>query len=89
MDVALIAPEAFLQQDDAPYVKNIREAGMEVIYPDDPTFTRGHKTEAETRTPSDFPVFSFSVGKSQHKVTTLYRSQRSLTDSVLLHCSTI
>jgi len=48
MDVALIAPEAFLNQDDAPYVTNIREAGMEVIYPDDPTFTRGHKTEEET-----------------------------------------
>ena len=48
MDVALIAPEAFLHQDDAPYVKNLQAAGMEVIYPDDPTFTRGHKTEEET-----------------------------------------
>ena len=48
MDVVLIAPEAFLHQEDAPYVKNIRDAGMDIIYPDDPTFTRGHKSEAET-----------------------------------------
>ena len=48
MDVVLIAPEAFLHQEDAPYVKNIRAAGMDIIYPDDPTFTRGHKSEEET-----------------------------------------
>ena len=46
-DVVLIAPEHMLGID-ARYVHVLKEAGFEVIYPDDPTFTRGEKTEAET-----------------------------------------
>ncbi|MCH2213109.1 MAG: phosphoglycerate dehydrogenase [Fuerstiella sp.] len=46
-DVVLIAPEHMLGID-ARYVHVLKEAGFEVIYPDDPTFTRGEKSEAET-----------------------------------------
>jgi len=46
-DVALIAPEHMIGQDKR-YVHVLKEAGFEVIYPDDPTFTRGEKSEQET-----------------------------------------
>ncbi|MCH2201656.1 MAG: phosphoglycerate dehydrogenase [Fuerstiella sp.] len=46
-DVVLIAPEHMLGID-AKYVHVLKEAGFDVIYPDDPTFTRGEKSEEET-----------------------------------------
>ena len=46
-DVVLIDPEHMIDQREARYVKVLEEAGFEVIYPDDPTFSRG-KSEEET-----------------------------------------
>ena len=46
-DVALISPEHMIGKDKR-YVHVLKEAGFDVIYPDDPTFTRGQKTEKET-----------------------------------------
>ena len=47
-DVVLIDPEHMIDQREARYVKVLEEAGFEVIYPDDPTFSRG-KSEEETK----------------------------------------
>ena len=46
-DVVLIDPEHMIGLKDAQYVKVLQEAGFEVIYPDDSTFSRG-KSEEET-----------------------------------------
>ena len=46
-DVVLIDPEHMYEMHDAQYVKVLKDAGFEVIYPDDPTFSRG-KGEEET-----------------------------------------
>ncbi|MBA62332.1 MAG: lactate dehydrogenase [Planctomycetaceae bacterium] len=46
-DVVLIDPEHMYELHDAQYVKVLEDAGLEVIYPDDPTFSRG-KGEEET-----------------------------------------
>ena len=46
-DVVLIDPEHMIDQREARYVKVLEEAGFEVIYPEDPTFSRG-KSEEET-----------------------------------------
>ena len=46
-DVVLIDPEHMYEMHDAQYVKVLEDAGFEVIYPDDPTFSRG-KGEEET-----------------------------------------
>ncbi len=46
-DVVLIDPEHMYEKRDQQYVKVLEEAGFEVIYPDDPTFSRG-KGEEET-----------------------------------------
>ena len=40
MPTALITPEALLEQP-GPHVDRLLEAGFEVKYPGDPTFTRG------------------------------------------------
>ena len=40
MPVVLITPEAFLN-DSAPHVDALHAAGFDVVYPEDPTFTRG------------------------------------------------
>lgn len=47
MPVALITPESQLHKPDEPYVRILQEAGFEVLYPDEPTFTRGQVGEAE------------------------------------------
>ena len=40
MPAVLITPEAMLRQQ-APYVDHLTQAGFEILYPEDPTFTRG------------------------------------------------
>ena len=47
MPVALITPEAQINKP-APYVDMLRDAGFEVAYPKDTTFTRGLVSEAAT-----------------------------------------
>ena len=47
MPAVLITPEAMLHQHQADYTRLLVEAGLEVRYPDDPTFTRG-RGEDET-----------------------------------------
>ena len=48
MPVALITPEALVGQTEAPCAVRLREAGFEVQYPRDKTFTRGLHPESET-----------------------------------------
>ncbi len=48
MPTVLISPEAFLQQPDASYARLLRDAGFEIRYPKNPTFTRGLGPEEET-----------------------------------------
>jgi D-3-phosphoglycerate dehydrogenase len=47
MPTVMIFPEAYINTD-APYVKMFEEAGFEIRFPDDPTFTRGLYGEDET-----------------------------------------
>jgi phosphoglycerate dehydrogenase-like enzyme len=47
MPTVLITPEAMLHRP-APYVDMLREAGFDIRYPENPHFTRGLGTEAET-----------------------------------------
>lgn len=47
MPTVLITPEAMLHQHEADYTRLLIDAGLEVRYPDDPTFTRG-RGEDET-----------------------------------------
>ena len=47
MPVVLITPEAMLHKP-APYVDALKAAGFDVVYPRDPTFTRGLLSEDET-----------------------------------------
>lgn len=47
MEIALIVPEAMQHKPEAPYTRILREAGFEVRYPRNPTFTRGLGGEAE------------------------------------------
>ncbi|MGD9857299.1 MAG: phosphoglycerate dehydrogenase [Planctomycetaceae bacterium] len=47
MAVAFIAPPALFHQPEAEFTRLLTDAGFEVRYPDDPTFTRG-RDEAET-----------------------------------------
>lgn len=48
MPTVLIAPEAFLHKPDAPYARTLTEAGFDIRYPKNPTFTRGLGPEEET-----------------------------------------
>ncbi len=48
MYVALVVPEAMRNKSEAPYTKLLLEAGFEVRYPRNPTFTRGLGGERET-----------------------------------------
>ena len=48
MPTVLISPEAFLDQPEASYARMLFEAGFEVRYPKNPTFTRGIGPEEET-----------------------------------------
>ncbi len=48
MPTVLISPEAFLHQPEASYVRILRDAGFEIRYPQNPTFTRGLGPEEET-----------------------------------------
>lgn len=47
MPTVLITPEAMLHRP-APYVTMLREAGFDIRYPEDPHFTRGLGTEAQS-----------------------------------------
>lgn len=47
MPQVLIAPEALIPLTDAPFVKLLIDAGLDVVYPEDPTFTQG-RDAAET-----------------------------------------
>ena len=47
MPTALITPENLLRED-GPYVTMLEEAGFEVAFPNEPTFTRGLCGEQET-----------------------------------------
>ena len=47
MPSVLIFPEAYYKTD-APYVQMFQDAGFEIRYPEDPTFTRGLHSEEET-----------------------------------------
>ncbi|MBX3440661.1 MAG: phosphoglycerate dehydrogenase [Planctomycetaceae bacterium] len=47
MPVVFIAPPALFHQPEAEFTRLLTDAGFEVRYPDDPTFTRG-RDEAET-----------------------------------------
>ena len=53
MPIAMIAPESMLEKRDAPYVQRLCEAGFEVRYPDDPTFTRGRDEDETIRVLKD------------------------------------
>jgi len=48
MPVALVTPESLLNKPAAPYVDTLRNAGFDIVHPDNPTFTRGLGTEEET-----------------------------------------
>ena len=48
MPTVLISPEAFLHQPEASYARLLRNAGFEIRYPQNPTFTRGLGPEEET-----------------------------------------
>lgn len=48
MPTVLIAPEAFLHQPEASYARVLTDAGFEIRYPKNPTFTRGLGPEEET-----------------------------------------
>ena len=48
MPTVLISPEAFLHQPEASYARLLRDAGFEIRYPQNPTFTRGLGPEEET-----------------------------------------
>ena len=43
----MIAPEALIPKTDAPFVRMFQDAGFEIAYPEDPSFTRG-RDEDET-----------------------------------------
>ena len=47
MPSVLIFPEAYYKTE-APYVQMFQDAGFEIRYPEDPTFTRGLHSEEET-----------------------------------------
>lgn len=48
MPTVLIAPEAFLHQPEASYARVLTDAGFDIRYPKNPTFTRGLGPEEET-----------------------------------------
>ena len=47
MPTVLISPEAFLHQPEASYARLLRDAGFQIRYPQNPTFTRGLGPEEE------------------------------------------
>ncbi|HUY32003.1 MAG TPA: phosphoglycerate dehydrogenase [Pirellulales bacterium] len=48
MPTVLISPEAFLNQPEASYARRLRDAGFDIRYPKNSTFTRGLGLEDET-----------------------------------------
>ena len=63
MPVALVTPEALLNKSAAPYVDILRSGGFDIVYPDNPTFTRGLGTEEETiaQLSSVMPLFAVFI----------------------------
>ena len=49
MPVVLITPEPMLRQRQGPHVKMLEETGFQIVYPQDPTFTRGLMSPQQTR----------------------------------------
>ena len=47
MPTVMIAPESYVQVA-GPWVRHLQDAGFDVVYPEDRTFTRGHTGEDDT-----------------------------------------
>jgi phosphoglycerate dehydrogenase-like enzyme len=81
MPTVMICPEAQLHKP-APYVDILQEGGFDIIYPKDPTFTRGHFSDNDTidvlkscdAVVAGGEVFSESVLESLPKLRVIARS---------------